>query len=88
SLLDIRKETVFVQKKGRGEIIKAKIVVGADGPYSKTRSLIGVQVPKEKFVLAYQFRIKGNFEKDFVQVHLGANFLSSSFIYSIDNDIY
>ncbi len=72
TLLDIRKNTVFVQKKGRGEIIKSKIIVGADGPYSKTRNLMGVSVPKEKFVHAYQFRVKGNFEKDFVQVHMGS----------------
>ncbi|MDO8634260.1 MAG: NAD(P)/FAD-dependent oxidoreductase [archaeon] len=72
SLLDVRNETVFVKSRGRGEIKKAKIVVGADGPYSKTRSLMGINLPKEKFAHAYQFRVKGNFEKDFVQVHLGS----------------
>lgn len=72
SLLDARNETIFVKKKGRGEIIKSKIIVGADGPYSKTRTLMGVTIPKEKFVHAYQFRVKGNFEKDFVEVHLGS----------------
>lgn len=72
SILDVRNENVFVKSKGRGEIKKAKIIVGADGPYSKTRSLMGISVPKEKFVHAYQFRIKGNFEKDFVQVHVGS----------------
>lgn len=71
SLLDVRNETIFVKSRGRGEIKKAKIVVGADGPYSKTRSLMGMTIPKEKSVHAYQFRVKGNFERDFVQVHLG-----------------
>ncbi len=72
SLLDIRKETVFVQKKGRGEMLKANVIVGADGPFSKTRGIMGVSLPKEKFVHAYQFRVKGHFEKNLVQVHLGS----------------
>jgi len=70
-LLNYRNETLFVESKGHGEILKSRLLVGADGPYSKTRSIMGIEIPKEKFVHAYQFRVKGNFDKNFVEVHLG-----------------
>ncbi len=70
-LLDYRKETLFVESNGHGEILKSTVIVGADGPFSKTRSIMGIDVPKEKFVHAYQFRVKGNFDKNFVEVYLG-----------------
>ncbi|MBI2598586.1 MAG: geranylgeranyl reductase family protein, partial [Candidatus Diapherotrites archaeon] len=71
TLLDYRNKTLFVKSSEHGEILKAEILVGADGPYSKTRSIMGTNVPKEKFVHAYQFRVKGNYDKHFVEVHLG-----------------
>lgn len=70
-LLNYRNQTLFVESNGHGEILKSEILVGADGPYSKTRSIMGVNVAGEKFVHAYQFRVKGSFDKNFVEVHLG-----------------
>ncbi|MFH1256457.1 MAG: geranylgeranyl reductase family protein [Candidatus Diapherotrites archaeon] len=73
-LIDVRNETVFVQNKGRGELAKAKIVVGADGAVSRVRQLIGRGAPKEKMVHAIQVKCRGlnGFDKDFVEMHFGS----------------
>jgi len=71
-LIDLRSDTVFLQHEERGEMLKTKIVVGADGANSKVRSLIGMQLPSDSFVNAFQIRAKGRFEKEFVQLHFGS----------------
>lgn len=71
-LIDIRKERVFFQRKARGEIKRAQIVVGADGVNSKTREIAGYDVPKEYFVHSYQERVYGSFNEKRVQVYMGS----------------
>ena len=41
-MIDIRNETIFTEHKGRGELLKSKLIVGADGVNSKTRNIIGI----------------------------------------------
>ena len=73
-IIDVRNQTVFVQTKGRGELQKAKIVVGADGAVSRVRQLIGGGNIKERMVHAIQMKCKGlnGFDKDFVEMHFGS----------------
>lgn len=42
-LIDIRNETLFVEHRGRGELIKSRVVVGADGVNSRTRKIVGIE---------------------------------------------
>ncbi len=70
-LINVKNNTVFFQKKKRGEIKKAQYVVGADGVQSKIRDLMGINIDKNLFVHAYQEHVEGYFEKDMVEVHFG-----------------
>jgi len=70
-LLDIRNETVFVEHNGRGELIKGQIIVGADGVTSKTRGLMGINVPPQRLMHTYQVRARGSFDRDYVSLYLG-----------------
>ncbi len=69
--IDVRNETVFVQHKGRGELIKAKVVVGADGVNSKMRSILGIKTSISDYVHAFQVVAKGDFEPNTIQVFFG-----------------
>ncbi|MFH1586802.1 MAG: NAD(P)/FAD-dependent oxidoreductase [Candidatus Diapherotrites archaeon] len=68
-LIDVRNETLFVEAGTRGELLKAKYVVGADGVTSKMRNLMGIGTKPSNFVHAYQANIRGNFDKKFVEVY-------------------
>jgi digeranylgeranylglycerophospholipid reductase len=71
-LIDVRNNTMFVQTDGgRGEMRKAEYVVGADGVNSTVRHLIGINTPKENFVHTVQSVCSGEFNDDFVELHLG-----------------
>ncbi len=70
-LIDVRKETVFVEHKGRGEVLKSKVVVGADGVNSKTRTVCGIKTTINDYVHAYQVDVKGRFDPHYVQLFLG-----------------
>jgi geranylgeranyl reductase family protein len=70
-LIDVRKNTLFVQTEGRGEIRKAEFVVGADGVNSTVRHLLGIETKKENFVHTVQTTCTGNFDEKMVEVHLG-----------------
>ncbi len=70
-LIDIRKETLFVESRGHGELLKSRLVVGADGPNSKVRELMGIAAKQSDFVHSFQARAKGSFDKDFVEMHFG-----------------
>ena len=70
-MIDIRNETIFTEYKGRGELLKSKIIVGADGVNSKTRGLAGISTNIKDFVHAYQVVAKGNFDPNYVQVYVG-----------------
>jgi len=71
-LLNIRNESIFVEREERGELIKARILVGADGPGSLTRQIMGIQKTRNEFVHAYQVRVKGNFDPSMVSVYFGS----------------
>ncbi len=70
-MIDVRNETVFVEHKGRGELLKSKVVVGADGVNSRTRKIMGINTTAENFVHAYQVDAKGNFDPKYVQIFFG-----------------
>ncbi|MDO8428992.1 MAG: NAD(P)/FAD-dependent oxidoreductase [Candidatus Diapherotrites archaeon] len=70
-LISVRKENVFYQKEKRGELLKSKIAVGADGAHSTVRELMGLKIGPENFVHAYQEFVHGNFEPGMVEVHVG-----------------
>ncbi len=71
-LIDVRKNTLFVQTEGRGEIRKAEIIVGADGVNSTVRHLLNLKVPKENYVHTMQATLSGKFDKNMVELHLGS----------------
>ncbi|MFH1895762.1 MAG: geranylgeranyl reductase family protein [archaeon] len=70
-MIDARKDTVFVQHEKRGEMLKTRFVVGADGASSKTRRLVMQKIDPTSFVRTIQITAKGNFDKDLVEVHIG-----------------
>ena len=70
-LIDVRKNTLFVQAGGRGEIRKAEIIVGADGVNSTIRHLMDIETKKDNFVHTIQATATGDFEKEYVSVYTG-----------------
>ncbi len=70
-LIDVRKNTLFVQNKNRGEIRKAEIIIGADGVNSVVRHLMGLETKKENFIHTVQSICYGDFEKEYVSIYLG-----------------
>ncbi len=70
-IIGLNGETIFTQHKGRGELIKARVIIGADGAASKVRELAGVTAAPENFVQTYQASAKGNFERELVEVRFG-----------------
>ncbi len=73
-LIDLRKETAFIKSGERGEMIKAKVFVGADGVNSSVRKILGQEIGRENFVHAVQVKARGRFDKDFVELHFGKEF--------------
>lgn len=71
-LIDVRKENIFIQKKNRGELRKAKVIVGADGVYSRTREIISIKPERSHYVNSYQVRANGSFESKKVKLYLGS----------------
>ena len=72
-LIDVRGETVFVKNQGRGEIEKARLVIGADGANSKVRELMQLKQPlQERMVQTIQVTTKGSFDKEMVEMHFGS----------------
>ncbi len=70
-MIDVRKDTVFLQHKERGEMLKSRFVIGADGAASKTRRLVMQKINPKAFVRTIQVTAKGSFEEDVVEVHVG-----------------
>lgn len=70
-LIDVRNETVFVQHEKRGEMLKARVIIGADGANSSVRKILKIDAPAENFVNTFQVRAKGSFEKEFVHLYFG-----------------
>jgi geranylgeranyl reductase family protein len=71
-LLNIRGETVFVEREGRGELLKADFFLGTDGAMSKTRDIAGIKVPPENFIKSYQVKAKGTFDANHVEMFFGS----------------
>jgi len=75
-LIDIRAKlndnsSLFLQNKGRGELIKSKITIGADGANSVVRHSVFPGVLEKEFVHAIQIRAEGKFNPDLVEMHFG-----------------
>ena len=70
-LIDVRNESLFMQNHGRGELVKSKVTVGADGANSVVRHSIFPSMLKKEFVHALQVRAEGKFDKELVEVHFG-----------------
>lgn len=70
--LSVRGERVFTTHEGRGEVLKARIVVGADGAASKVRAAMGINTNMSDFVHTYQARIQGSYDPEFVELHFGS----------------
>ncbi|VVB99087.1 Digeranylgeranylglycerophospholipid reductase [uncultured archaeon] len=70
-LIDIRNESLFVEHRGRGELVKARVVVGADGVNSRVRKIIGIDANAKDFVHAYQVDVSGRFDPRYVQLYFG-----------------
>lgn len=69
--LDINEQTIFTKHSGRGEMVKAPIIAGADGPLSKIRGMLGINVAMGNFVHSYQARVEGSYDREFVELHFG-----------------
>ncbi|MDD5148228.1 MAG: NAD(P)/FAD-dependent oxidoreductase [Candidatus ainarchaeum sp.] len=72
-LIDIRKNSLFLETNGHGELQKSDLVVGADGVTSIVRHVVAPEVPQENFMHAFQVRAKGIFNPDLVEVYLDEN---------------
>jgi len=70
--LSVRGERVFTKHEGRGEVLKAGIVVGADGAASKARAAMGINTTMSDFVHTFQARIQGSYDPEFVELHFGS----------------
>jgi geranylgeranyl reductase family protein len=68
-LIDFNKETLFVQSNERGEMIKSRVIIGADGVNSKVRKAMALEQEKKAFVHSMQVRAKGRFDSEFVELH-------------------
>ncbi|MCX6801842.1 MAG: NAD(P)/FAD-dependent oxidoreductase [Candidatus Diapherotrites archaeon] len=71
-IIDLRQNTLFFQRKERGEIKKIKVLVGADGPLSAARKLAGINAPVESFIHTYQERVKGDFDRKKIKMYFGS----------------
>lgn len=71
--IDYRNETVFFQSNSRGEVMKASLLVGADGVNSKVRKLMNIPAGAENLVAGYQIRARNpsGWNKELVEVHFG-----------------
>jgi geranylgeranyl reductase family protein len=68
-----RKEKQIELKTSKNREIRCKLLIGADGPYSKTREIFNLPRPNE-FLKGIGMEIKNtNLDPDFVEIFLGQN---------------
>lgn len=67
-LLNIRGDKAFIERNGKGELLKSEFFAGCDGASSKARELVGVKTSISDFVKCYQVRAKGSFDSNFVEM--------------------
>ncbi|HLD58296.1 MAG TPA: NAD(P)/FAD-dependent oxidoreductase [archaeon] len=70
-LIDIRKNSLFLETQGRGELKKSEIIIGADGANSMVRHIVGLETAQENFLHSFQIRAKGIFNHETVELHFG-----------------
>jgi geranylgeranyl reductase family protein len=70
-LIDVRKNSLFLESNGRGELKKSEFVIGADGVNSTVRHLMGIKTDQANFIHSVQAVCTGNFDDNMVEVHLG-----------------
>tara|TARA_Y100000310_G_scaffold341961_1_gene443082 strand:+ start:339 stop:1502 length:1164 start_codon:yes stop_codon:yes gene_type:complete len=71
-LIDITESSLFLEAKGRGELMKSNVVVAADGPNSLVRNTTHPKIGGESFVHGFQYRVEGSFDKKMVELHFGS----------------
>ncbi|MBI1730876.1 NAD(P)/FAD-dependent oxidoreductase [Candidatus Acetothermia bacterium] len=72
-----------VQADGKTEVIKTKVVIGADGPQSRVARWAGL-APPEKFIVAIQVTIPYEPEReDFVHVYLSRTIAPAFFAWAV-----
>lgn len=72
--LDYNNDTVFLKQSNRGEMLKTRILIGADGVKSSTRKLIGLNPLNNEFIHSYQETVTGSFEPGIVEVYTGNHY--------------
>ena len=72
-VISLKGENLFIKHaSGKGEMMKGKYLVGADGPNSFVRKELAYKQPKEsRNFVAIHGRIEGSFDPEFVQLHFG-----------------
>jgi len=74
---------IKLQEEGRQRIVKAKVIIGADGPNSKVARWVGLPAP-QKMLSAIQAIIPYKPERgDFVEVFLGREIAPSFFAWAV-----
>ena len=71
-LLNIRENTLFVQKKEHGELKKAQIIIGADGAQSIVHKHLFGEPPRNAFIHTYQERAEGSFDAGKAKMYFGS----------------
>jgi len=85
-VIDINNQTIFTEHKGRGGLVKAEVVIASDGVNSRTRGKMGIQTSPNDFVHTYQALVKGNFDKNFVELHFSNSFAKGFFAWVVPWD--
>ncbi len=83
SVMNVRGNTVFTQKNGRGGAKKTDIIVAADGVNSRLRKLAGFESKPTDFVHSYQVKAAGHFDPRFVELYFGENIAQDFFAWVI-----
>ena len=70
-LINVRGNSLFLERDGHGEMKKSKIVIGADGVNSAVRNVMHGRTEMDNFIHTMQATAEGSFDKDFAGVYFG-----------------